>query len=202
MNIKGILMVIGLTMTSTNVWAGSYKLDESHTQVGFKIKHLVISTVSGRFNKFAGNFEFDPKKGEIQGLNVEIEASSIDTNEPDRDKHLKSPDFFDVEKFPKLTFVSKKTVTKENKPTKIEGDLTIHGIKKPVTLEVDYKGSTTDPWGNERIAFEASTQVNRKDYGLKWNKNLDKGGVMIADDVKIQIEGEAILQKTEPAEKK
>lgn len=135
-------------------------------------------------------------------MNVEIEASSIDTNEPDRDKHLKSPDFFDVEKFPKLIFASKKTITKENKPTKIEGELTIHGIKKSVTLEVDYKGSTTDPWGNERIAFEASTQVNRKDYGLKWNKNLDKGGVMIADDVKIQIEGEALLQKTEPAEKK
>lgn len=202
MNIKGTLLVVAIAMISTNVWAGNYKLDESHTQVGFKIKHLVISTVSGRFNKFAGNFEFDPKKGEIKGLNVEIEAASIDTNEPDRDKHLKSPDFFDVEKFPKLIFVSKKTVTKENKPTKIEGELTIHGIKKSVTLEVDYKGSTTDPWGNERIAFEASTQVNRKDYGLKWNKNLDKGGVMIADDVKILIEGEALLQKPESAEKK
>lgn len=202
MKIYGIIMVIAVAMASTNVWAGTYKLDESHTQVGFKIKHLVISTVSGRFNKFVGNFEFDPKKGEIKSLNVEIEASSIDTNEADRDKHLKSPDFFDVEKFPKLTFVSKKTVTKENKPTKIEGELTIHGIKKSVTLEVDYKGSTTDPWGNERIAFEASTQVNRKDYGLKWNKNLDKGGVMIADDVKILIEGEALLQKPESAEKK
>ncbi len=202
MKIKGILTVIAVAMISTNVWAGNYKLDESHTQVGFKIKHLVISTVSGRFNKFVGSFDFDPKKGEIKGLNVEIEASSIDTNEPDRDKHLKSPEFFDVEKFPKLSFVSKKTVTKENKPEKIEGELTIHGIKKSVTLEVDYKGSTTDPWGNERIAFEASTQVNRKDFGLKWNKNLDKGGVMIADDVKILIEGEALLQKPESAEKK
>lgn len=202
MKINGIIMVIAVAMASTNVWAGNYKLDESHTQVGFKIKHLVISTVSGRFNKFVGNFEFDPKKGEIKSLNVEIEASSIDTNEADRDKHLKSSEFFDVEKFPKLTFVSKKTVTKENKPTKIEGELTIHGIKKSVTLEVDYKGSTTDPWGNERIAFEASTQVNRKDYGLKWNKNLDKGGVMIADDVKILIEGEALLQKAEKKETK
>lgn len=202
MKINGIIMGIAVALASASAWAGNYKLDESHTQVGFKVKHLVISTVSGRFNKFAGNFEFEPKKGEIKGLNVEIEASSIDTNEPDRDKHLKSPDFFDVEKFTKLTFVSKKTVTKENKPTKIEGELTIHGIKKSVTLEVDYKGSTIDPWGNERIAFEASTQVNRKDYGLKWNKNLDKGGVMIADDVKIIIEGEALLQKAESAEKK
>lgn len=180
-----------------NVWAGSYKLDESHTQVGFKIKHLVISTVSGRFNKFSGTFEFDPKKGEIEKLNVEIESASIDTNEPDRDKHLKSPDFFDVEKYPKLTFISKKTTTKDSKPTKLDGELTIHGVKKNVTLDVDYKGSTVDPWGNERIAFEASTQVNRKDFGLKWNKSLDKGGVMIADDVKIVIEGEALLQKPE-----
>ena len=185
-----------------NVWAASYKLDESHTQVGFKVKHLVISTVSGRFNKFGGTFEFDPKKGEIEKLNVEIESASIDTNEPDRDKHLKSPDFFDIEKFPKLTFISKKTITKDGKPTKLDGELTIHGVKKNVTLDVDYKGSTVDPWGNERIAFEASTQVNRKDFGLKWNKNLDKGGVMIADDVKIVIEGEALLQKPESKEKK
>lgn len=197
MKIKSIIVITAIALAGPKVWAGTYKLDESHTQVGFKIKHLVISTVSGRFNKFAGNFEFDLKKGEIKGLNVDIEASSIDTNEPDRDKHLKSPDFFDVEKFPKLTFVAKKTVTKENKPSKIEGELTIHGIKKAVTLDVDYKGSTIDPWGNERIAFEATTQVNRKDYGLKWNKNLDKGGVMIADDVKILIEGEALLQKPE-----
>lgn len=185
-----------------NVWAASYKLDESHTQVGFKIKHLVISTVSGRFNKFSGTFEFDPKKGEIEKLNVEIDSASIDTNEPDRDKHLKSPEFFDIEKFPKLTFTSKKTTTKDNKPTKLDGELTIHGVKKNVTLDVDYKGSTVDPWGNERIAFEASTQVNRKDFGLKWNKSLDKGGVMIADDVKIVIEGEALLQKPESKEKK
>ncbi|OQW47590.1 MAG: hypothetical protein A4S09_14855 [Proteobacteria bacterium SG_bin7] len=202
MRITNIITAMTIALFGPNVWAGVYKIDESHTQVGFKIKHLVISTVSGRFNRFAGTFEFDPSKGEIKGLSVDIDASSIDTNEPDRDKHLKGPDFFNVEKFPKLTFVAKKIVTKENKPTKIEGELTIHGIKKSVTLDVDYKGSTIDPWGNERIAFEASTQVNRKDYGLNWNKNLDRGGVMIADDVKILIEGEALLQKPESVEKK
>lgn len=189
------LIAVLLIMSSTSGWAGEYKLDESHTQVGFKIKHLVISTVSGRFNKFTGTFKFDPQTGKLEDLKVSIEASSIDTNEPERDKHLKSADFFEVEKFPKLTFDSKKVVTKDNKPSKIEGDLTIHGIKKTVTLDVDYKGSATDPWGNESVAFEASTSVNRKDFGLKWNKSLDKGGVMIADDVKIIIEGEGILQK-------
>lgn len=192
-------LVTGVTLlfTALPAHALNYKLDESHTQVGFKVKHLVISTVSGRFNKFSGNFEFDSKKGEIKSLKVEIDASSIDTNEPDRDKHLKSADFFDVEKFPKLIFVSKKTISKNGKPTQLEGGLTIHGITKSVVLDVEYNGSTVDPWGNERIAFEASTKVNRKDFGLKWNKSLDKGGVMIADDVKIHIEGEAILQKTE-----
>lgn len=202
MRLKSLILLATIAAMSPHVWANNYKLDESHTQVGFKIKHLVISTVSGRFNKFSGAFEFDPKKGEVRALNVEIDSTSIDTNEPDRDKHLKSADFFDVEKFPKLTFVSKKTTTKGNKPAKIEGDLTIHGIKKPVTLNVEYLGTTTDPWGNERIAFEASTQVNRKDFGLKWNKNLDAGGVMIADDVKIIIDGEAILQKQDTKEQK
>lgn len=188
-------MVLLLALASTSAWAGEYKLDESHTQIGFKIKHLVISTVSGRFNKFTGGFKFDSQTGKLEDLKVSIEAASIDTNEPERDKHLKSADFFDVEKFPKLTFDSKKVITKAGKPSQIEGELTIHGVKKAVALEVDYKGSATDPWGNESVAFEATTSVNRKDFGLKWNKSLDKGGVMIADEVKIVLEGEALLQK-------
>lgn len=190
-----IALALIASLLYTKVWAASYKLDESHTQVGFKIKHLVISTVSGKFNKFSGTFEFDPKKGEIKDLNVEIDAASIDTNEPDRDKHLKSADFFDVEKFTKLTFSSTVSIQKKNKPFQLEGTLTVHGIKRNVTLDLDYKGETTDPWGNERIAFEASTKINRKDFGLNWNKSLDKGGVMIADEVKVIIEGEALLQK-------
>ena len=193
--------VFALAIGSSAI-AGTYKLDESHTQVGFKIKHLVISTVSGRFNKFEGGFEFDQAKGEVKGLSVAIQTASVDANEPDRDKHLKSPDFFDVAKFPTMTFSGTRTITSSNKPTQIEGELTIHGIKKSVTVDVDFKGSTVDPWGNERIAFEASTKVNRKDYGLKWNKNLDKGGVMIADEVKILIEGEALLQKPSTTDKK
>ena len=185
--------VVGLFASVSQ--AGTYKIDESHTQVGFKIKHLVISTVSGRFNKFSGEFKFDSKTGKLEGLKTSIDASSIDTNEPDRDKHLKSKDFFDVQKFKTLEFVAKDISNKDNKPIEIKGDLTIHGISKPVVLKVEFKGEATDPWGNQRAAFEASTKVNRKDFGLNWNKSLDKGGVMIADDVDIQIEGEAILQK-------
>lgn len=189
------ILILAISSINSIIWAAPYKLDESHTQVGFKIKHLVISTVSGKFNKFSGTFDFDSKSGVIKDLNVEIETASIDTNEPDRDKHLKSTDFFDVEKYNKITFVSNFSVQKKNKPFQLEGALTIHGVKRNVTLDLDYKGETTDPWGNERIAFEASTTINRKDFGLKWNKNLDKGGVMIADEVKILIEGEALLQK-------
>lgn len=195
--IRSLWVLIATVSIGATAFAGDYKLDESHTQVGFKIKHLVISTVSGRFNKYNGGFSFDAASGEIKNLNVQIESASIDTNEPDRDKHLKSPDFFDVAKYPELTFKQTKAVVKDKKPVQLIGDLTIHGIKKEITLVLDYKGSTTDPWGNERIAFDASAKVNRKDFGLKWNKSLDKGGVMIADDVNILIEGEAILQKTD-----
>lgn len=190
-----ILYTVFLSVTS---WAGSYKLDESHTQVGFKIKHLMISTVSGRFNKFSGTFNFDEKKGQVTDLQVSIEASSVDTNESDRDKHLRSKDFFEVEKFPKITFVSKKTIVKSGKPQKLEGLLTIRDVQKPVVLDLDYKGTAVDPWGTERIVFEASTQINRKDFGLTWNQKLDKGGVMIADEVKIHIEGEALVQQLKP----
>lgn len=181
---------------SSVAMAGEYKLDESHTQVGFKIKHLVISTVSGRFNKFSGGFRFDSLTGKLENLKVAIEATSIDTNEPERDKHLRSKDFFDVEKFKAVDFISTDVVYKDKKPTEIKGTLTIHGISKPIVLKVEFKGEATDPWGNQTLAFEASSVVDRKDFGLNWNKNLDKGGVMIADDVKILIEGEALLQKS------
>lgn len=193
---KAVLFSL-VSVLSFATWAGTYKLDEAHTTVGFKVKHLVISTVSGRFNKFTGSFDFDPAKGEISKLNVDVLSSSVDTNEPDRDKHLRSADFFDVTKFPNLTFVSTKTVVKDKKPVGLEGDLTIHGVTKHVTLDLDYAGTTTDPWGNERLAFEATTKVDRKDFGLNWNKKLDKGGVMVSDEVKIEISGEAILQKAE-----
>lgn len=200
MRVNEFLVSVLVLMSFQSSFAGTYKLDESHTMVGFKIKHLVISTVSGRFNKFDGGFKFDSQTGKLEDLKVTVEASSIDTNEPDRDKHLKSKDFFDVEKFKTLEFVAKETIYKGKKPTEVKGDLTIHGITKPIVLKVDFKGEATDPWGNQRAVFEASSKVNRKDFGLLWNKGLDKGGVMIADDVEIVIEGESILQK-EPDKK-
>lgn len=194
MIIKALLALVTLTGPLMAI-AGTYKIDESHTQVSFKIKHLVIATVSGRFNKFSGDFKYDSVAGKVEGLKTLIETSSVDTNEPDRDKHLKSKEFFDVEKFKNIEFKGKEFSIKEKSSGEVKGDLTIHGVTKPVILKVDFKGEATDPWGNNRLVFEAQTNVNRKDFGLTWNKGLDKGGVMIADDVVINIEGEAILQK-------
>lgn len=202
MNNKFGFLAAGFFMFfNSTSFAGVYKLDESHTQVGFKIKHLVISTVSGRFNKFSGSLDYDAKTGMIKDVNVSVKTESIDTNEPDRDKHLKSGDFFDVVKFPTIEFVSKKTIVKNKKPTALIGDLTIRGVKKEVKLAIESFGTTKDAWGTERIAFEGETKVDRKNFDLKWNKNLDQGGLMISDEVKIIIEGEGVLQDSAETKK-
>lgn len=183
-----------LTLSASSLgFAEPLKLDAAHSTVGFKIKHLVISTVNGRFNKFEGSAEFDEKTGKVENLKVKIDVASIDTNEPKRDQHLRSKDFFDIEKFPEIEFIGRKATYKNNKPVQIAGDLTIHGVTKPTTLSLEFKGIVTDPWETRRGAFEASGTINRKDFGLTWNKSLDAGGVMIADEVKLVIEGEAIV---------
>lgn len=190
-----LVPAVALSLLNPAAWADSLKLDAAHTTVGFKIKHLVISTVNGRFNKFEGTGHYDPKTGVVDQLKVKIDAASVDTNEPKRDEHLKSKDFFDVAKFPAIEFVSKSSEPKSGKTTEIKGDLTIHGVTRPVVLSFDFKGTVTDPWGTKRGAFEASGEINRKDFGLLWNKSLDSGGVMIADKLKIEIEGEVLVSE-------
>lgn len=177
-----------------NSWgAEKFALDLSHTEVQFVVPHLVVSKVKGRFDKLEGTFDFDEQSQKLDNISVTIQADTINTNEKDRDKHLRSPDFLDVVKFPKIIFVGKRTTYESLKPKKIEGNLTIHGITKPVALDIEYKGAVTDPWGNRRIAFAAETKINRKDFGLTWNKALDAGGVLVGDDVKIYIDGEAMM---------
>jgi polyisoprenoid-binding protein YceI len=182
-----------LILSSSVALAEKYTLDAAHTSVNFTVPHLVVSKVKGRFDKFDGTFDFDEKTQKLENVAVEIQADSVNTNEKDRDKHLRSKDFFDVEKFKTLTFKSKKTDYEGNKPSKLEGDLTIHGVTKPVVFELDYNGAVTDPWGNRRVSFEAKTKINRKDFGLTWNKALEAGGFVVGDDVKIEIEGEAMV---------
>lgn len=185
-----VLLFSFLAFFSSAVFAAKYELDKSHTMIGFVAPHLVVSKVDGRFDKFDGTFEFDEKSMKLDNINVVIKADSLNTNEKDRDKHLRSPDFFDVAKYPDIKFKSTKVSYDKDKPDKVDGELTIRGITKPVTLKVDYNGAVTDPWGNRIIAFDAETKVNRKDFGLNWNKPLDKGGWVVGDDIKIKIQGE------------
>ncbi|HEX7672952.1 MAG TPA: YceI family protein [Bdellovibrio sp.] len=187
------LLLLVLFVFGSTAFADKYNVDMQHTNVAFTVPHLVVSKVKGRFDKFEGSFDFDEKSQKLDNVVVTIEANSINTNEKDRDKHLRSPDFFDVAKYKTLQFKSTKTIYEAAKPKKLEGTLTIRGVTKPVTLDIEYKGAVTDPWGNRHIAFEASTKINRQDYNLKWNKALEAGGFVVGDDVKIDIDGEAMV---------
>lgn len=183
--------------------ASTYVIDASHSGVQFKIKHLMVSTVNGQFKVFEGTFEFDDKTGSLDKVVAKINIDSIDTNEKKRDSHLKSADFFGVrdakenlvEKNQYMTFSSKKVVMSGKKPSKVVGDLTMNGVTKEVVLNVVNNGAAMDPWGNERIAFEATAELMRKDFNLTWNKTLDSGGVVVGEKVKVIIEGEAIKKK-------
>ncbi|MBP6216991.1 MAG: polyisoprenoid-binding protein [Oligoflexales bacterium] len=174
----------------------SYDLDKAHSKVGFEVSHLVISTVDGQFNQFSGSFDYDEANQLMKNAKIDIDVGSISTNEPDRDKHLKSPDFFDVAKHPKMSFEDIKLVAANGKPSKVQGTLNMHGVKKEVTLDVDFKGSAKDPWGNQKIVFNLEGHLNRKDFGLNWNKALDSGGVVVGEEVKIVIKVEANMKKS------
>lgn len=185
----------------SSVLAAKYELDKAHTSISFVAPHLMVSKVKGRFDKFEGSFDFDPKSMKLDNIIISIRADSINTNEEKRDKHLRSPDFFDVEKFPELKFKSSKVIydnKKPAKPVKVEGDLSIHGVTKPVVLQVEYGGAITDPMGNQVVSFSANTNVNRKDFGVSWNKALDTGGWVVGDNIKIEIDGEAKVPGTSP----
>ncbi|QDK44317.1 polyisoprenoid-binding protein [Bdellovibrio sp. ZAP7] len=178
---------------ATSAQAAKFQIDPAHTSITFKVPHMVISKVKGRFEKFEGSFDFDEKSQKLDNVVVKIQADSINTNQADRDKHLKSPDFLDVAKFPTIDFKGTKVIYDTAKPKEVQGKLTIHGITKDATLEVEYKGAVTDPMGVRRIGFEIETKLNRKDFGLIWNKALETGGVVVGDNIEVEIEGEAIL---------
>lgn len=171
--------------------AATYQLDKAHSRVGFEIAHLVIATVEGHFKEFEGSFDYDSKKRTIQNVNVSIQMASVDTNETDRDNHLRKEDFFHVEKYPTMTFKNVKVTFGGGKPREAKGDLTLRGVTKPMKLKIKWKGEVTDPWGNEKVAFDLEGKIKRKDFGLTWNKKLDKGGVMIGEDVTLRIRVEA-----------
>jgi polyisoprenoid-binding protein YceI len=182
--------------------ATQYDIDTAHSGIQFKVKHLGISTVTGRFKQFTGVISADEKDSTKSKVDVTVDITSIDTQNEKRDAHLKSPDFFDAAKYPTARFVSKKvTALKDGKFTVI-GNLTMHGITKPVTLDAVLDGKAKDPWGGERAAFSATATINRQDYGIKWNQVLDNGGVMVSDEVKLEFEIEGVVKTTAKAAKK
>jgi polyisoprenoid-binding protein YceI len=173
---------------------GTWNVDKVHSETGFQVRHL-MSKVRGSFGDFAGRIQIDTAKPEASSVEFTIKVASIDTKEPKRDGHLKSPDFFDAEKFPEIRFVSKKVAPKSDTTYDVTGDLTMHGVTKQITLPVTFLGLAKDPWGNDRVGFETAITLNRQDYGVKWNQTLDQGGLMVGDDVTISINIEAVRAK-------
>lgn len=195
-----IKCILATLLVGSYLQAATYNLDVSHTGVTFKVKHLVIATVNGRFDKFEGAIDFDEKTNKLSKVDVKVDLDSVNTNDPKRDEHLKSADFFGVRSEKGelvsakqyMTFALKDVKAKGKKISEVVGDLTLNGVTKPVTLKADFKGVTTDPWGNEKIVFTASTKVVRKDFGITWNKPMAKvAGSVVGDDVDVVIEGEA-----------
>jgi polyisoprenoid-binding protein YceI len=180
------------TATAATPTRKSYSFDLSHSTVGFHVRHLMITKVHGRFQTWNGTLEIDEADLARSRVAVEIDAASIDTKEPKRDDHLRSADFFDVEKFPKLTFTSTK-VEAAGDDLRVIGDLTIHGVTRPVVLVVERHGEVRDPWGGTRAGFSARATISRKEFGLTWNALLEAGGVAVGDKIEIGIEIEAIL---------
>lgn len=166
-----------------------WKVDTVHSEVGFSVRHMMISTVKGQFTEFDGNFELDPQDLTDASIDFTIEANSIDTGMSGRDDHLRSDDFFDVENHPKLTFTATKIKQTSKDKYDMTGDFTIRGTTKPITFEVEFEGLAKDPMsGEEAAGFTAKTKINRKEFGLTWNAAVETGGVVVSDDVKINLE--------------
>ena len=178
---------------STLPAAGTWTIDPGHSTVGFVARHLMVTKVRGSFTDVQGTATIadDPTRSSVE---VTIATASIDSRSADRDAHLRSPDFFDVENFPAITFRSTRVRHVRGNHWQLDGDLTIKGVAKPVTLDVEFEGLTGDPWGGERAAFSASTEVDREDWGLNWNVALETGGWLVSKKVKLELEVQLVKQ--------
>ena len=177
------------TLTTTPTAISTWNIDPVHSVAEFKVKHMMISNVKGQFTGVSGSLKLDETELTNSVIEATIDAASVNTREEQRDAHLKSADFFDVEKFPTLAFKSSKVTRKGDGELAVEGELTIHGVSRKVTFDVE--GPTTpgkDPWGNTRIGISATTKINRKDYGLTWNAALETGGILVGEEVTITLD--------------
>ena len=173
----------------TAVPTGTWTVDPVHSSVEFQVKHMGIATVRGNFGSFAGTLGISESGATARGT---VEVESIDTGEPQRDAHLRSPDFFDAENNPQLTFVSTAIEALDDEEFRITGDLTMHGITKEITLHAEYQGTDIDPWGNERVGLEVTGQLNRSDWDMKFNQMLGSGNMMVSDKVKLTLDVSAV----------
>lgn len=176
--------------TLTPVAAGTWNVDASHSSVEFQVKHMAIATVKGQFNEFQGTLTVG-EDGVATAAGT-VEVASVDTREAQRDEHLKSPDFFDVANNPQITFSSTEITAVDEDTFTIVGDITIHGITKPITLKASVEGADVDPWGNQRVALSVTGQINRGDFDMKFNQALGSGNMLVADKVKIAVDVSAV----------
>lgn len=183
------------TTTRTQNAPVRWTIDPTHSSVEFAVKHLMISTVRGRFKDVAGAIVFDPAAPDGASIEARIAVASVETGAADRDNHLRSGDFFDAENHPELTFVSRRVEPKGDDRFAVVGDLTIRGVTREVTLDVEREGEAIDPWGGRRTAATATTRVNRKDFGLTWNQTLETGGFLVGDDIRITLHVQAVADK-------
>ncbi len=197
---KSILTTVAAVLVAASGFAAeTFAVDQVHSEAMFRVRHLV-GRVSGKFDDFSGIINVDRAKPSASSVEFAIKTVSIDTANGDRDKHLRTADFFDAEKNPEITFKSTSIVPSGKKDVyNVTGDFTMHGVTKRITIPVEFLGFVKDPWGNERAGFSLATQLNRKDYGITWNKALDTGGLMLGDDVDVTINIEAVKKAAAPA---
>ncbi len=178
----------------------SWQIDSSHSQINFSVRHMMISKVRGSFENFGGTVNFDEENPTNTAVNIDVDLASISTGEEQRDGHLKSPDFFNVDEYPTMKFVSTRVEQDDEQNGRLYGQLTIKDVTKEVVLNVEYAGIAKSPWGTESAGFSATGSLNRKDWGLNWNQALETGGVLVGDKINIEIELELVkVAQTEPA---
>ena len=181
-------------MNSTTVW----EIDPAHSTIEFAVKHMMFTTVRGRFTSFTGTIRVNEQNPNDSRVEVSIDASSIDTGVADRDNHLRSADFLDVQQYPKITFRSRRVEGAHKKAGdrfRVAGDLEIRGKAIPVTLDAGFEGTGNDPWGKERAGFTARTEIDRREWGLRWNQALETGGILVGNSIRIEIEAQAVKQQ-------
>ena len=185
-----------MTSTETTInptsLTGTYTIDAAHSQIGFVARHAMVTKVRGSFNEFEGSGSFDAEDPTRSNLQLTIQAASIDTRNADRDQHLRSNDFFAMDEYPEIRFVSTAVEPAGDDRYRVTGDLTLKGVTKPVTVDFEYTGAAVDPFGNQRIGFEGRATVNRKDWGVTWNAPLETGGVLVGEKITLEFEVSAI----------